>query len=44
MRHKPSIYTYHKSITDYRGISPDNFADQKIHGMSFIQDKITNLN
>ena len=31
MQHKLLMYTYDKSMAGYRGISPDNFADEKIH-------------
>ena len=40
MQHKLLIYTYDKSVARYSGISPDNFADKKIHCMPFIPDKI----
>ena len=40
MQQKLLIYTYDKSMTGYRGISLDNFADKNIHCMSFIPDKI----
>ena len=40
MQRKLLIYTYDKSMAGYRGISPDNFADKKIHCMCFISDKI----
>ena len=40
MQRKLLTYTYDQSMVGYRGVSPDNFADKKIHCMSFIPDKI----